>query len=40
MKCWQMAAASGLTIAQMKRANELKFRTASEIDRASPGCGR
>jgi L-serine dehydratase len=27
-----MAAASGLTIAQMKRANELKFRTAAELD--------
>jgi L-serine dehydratase len=28
----QMAAASGLTIAQMKLANELKFRTKAEID--------
>ena len=28
----EMAAKSGLTIAQMKRANELKFRTAAEID--------
>jgi len=28
----EMAGASGLTIAQMKRANELKFRTAAEID--------
>ncbi len=27
-----MAAASGLTIAAMKRANELKFRTATELD--------
>ena len=27
-----MARASGLTIAQMKRANELKFRTGAEID--------
>ncbi len=27
-----MAAASGLTIAAMKRANELKFRTAAELD--------
>ena len=27
-----MAAASGLSIAQMKRANELKFRSAAEID--------
>jgi L-serine dehydratase len=27
-----MAAASGLTIAQMKRANELRFRSASELD--------
>ncbi|MEO6298056.1 MAG: L-serine ammonia-lyase [Paracoccaceae bacterium] len=27
-----MARASGLTIAQMKRANELKFRTATELD--------
>ena len=27
-----MAKASGLTIAQMKRANELRFRTATEID--------
>ena len=27
-----MAAASGLTIAEMKRANELKFRTAPELD--------
>ena len=29
----EMAKASGLTIAQMKRANELKFRSAAEIDR-------
>lgn len=29
----EMAKASGLTIAQMKRANELKFRTSAEIDR-------
>ena len=28
----ELAAKSGLTIAQMKRANELKFRTAAEID--------
>ena len=28
----EMAATSGLTIARMKRANELKFRTAAEID--------
>ncbi len=27
-----MAKASGLTIAQMKRANELKFRSAAEMD--------
>ncbi len=27
-----MAAASGLSIAQMKRTNELKFRTAAELD--------
>ena len=27
-----MAAASGLTIAQMKRANELKFRSATDLD--------
>ena len=29
----QMAQASGLTIAQMKMANELKFRTRAEIDK-------
>ncbi|MCF1709038.1 L-serine ammonia-lyase [Tabrizicola sp. J26] len=29
----EMAKASGLSIAQMKRANELKFRSAAEIDR-------
>ena len=29
----QMAAASGLSIAQMKLANELKFRTKAEVDR-------
>ena len=28
-----MAKASGLTIAQMKRANELKFRSATDLDR-------
>ena len=28
----RMAAASGLTIAQMKRQNELKFRSAAELD--------
>ncbi|QYZ70263.1 L-serine ammonia-lyase [Neotabrizicola shimadae] len=28
-----MAKASGLTVAQMKRANELKFRSAAELDR-------
>ena len=28
----QMAAASGLTIAQMKRANELRFRSAVDLD--------
>ncbi|MBL9052564.1 MAG: L-serine ammonia-lyase [Tabrizicola sp.] len=28
----EMAKASGLTVAQMKRANELKFRSAAELD--------
>ncbi len=28
----EMAAATGLTIGQMKRANELKFRSSAEID--------